>query len=138
MRNQVQSNQQAKDAPRTSGTILQFRPAGRRRDPEAARVLGLVADACGVPAVLLLHPSRCSAEVAEARQLAMYLMHVILQRTYLEIGTYFRRDRTTVSHACACIEEDRDRQDFDAFVAGLEARLEDVRAEGGEVRDAAR
>lgn len=137
MRNQVQSNRQAEGAPRTGGTILQFRPPGIR-DPQAARVLGLVADACGVPAVLLLHPSRCNAEVAEARQLAMYLMHVILQRSYLEIGAYFRRDRTTVSHACACIEEDRDRPDFDAFVAGIEASLQDARADDGEVRDGAR
>lgn len=137
MRNQVQSNRQAESAPRAGGTILPFRQRGSH-DPEAARVLGLVADACGVPAVLLLHPSRCSAEVAEARQLAMYLMHVILQRTYMDVGTYFRRDRTTVSHACACIEEDRDRPEFDAFVAGLEAVLKDDRADEGDMRDAAR
>lgn len=96
------------------------------RDPAAARLLGLVSRATGVPTALLLHKSRCTADVAQARQLAMYLMHVALQRTYEDIGRVFRRERTTVSHACAITEDRRDDPDdpaFEALVASLEAEL---------------
>ncbi len=110
-------------------------PAGRGRarviafdrlrggDRRAARVVELVAKARHVPVRMLLHRSRCAAEVASARQLAMYLMHVVLRHDYAAVGAYFDRDRTTVSHACATIEDRRDDPAFDAEVAGLEAAL---------------
>jgi hypothetical protein len=116
-----------------TGRVMAFaRP--RRRDPEAARVVDLVAAARQASALLLLHPSRCDAPVAEARQLAMYLMHVILARSYPEIGSYFRRDRTTVAHACALIEDRRDDPGFDAEVCGLEAALAGGRPEANRAR----
>ena len=94
-----------------------------RMDREGARLLALVAQAQRVPVLLLLHRSRCSAEVAQARQLAMYLMHVVLQRSYLEVGRFFRRDRTTVAHACAHIEDLREQRGFDELVERLELAL---------------
>lgn len=94
-----------------------------RRDATAAHVVALVAGATNVPAVLLLHRSRCTADVARARQLAMYLMHVVLQRTYEDVGRVFGRERTTIAHACAIIEDLRDEPGFDAIVAGLEASI---------------
>lgn len=106
------------------GQILAF-DRRRGRDPEAARLLALVAAGRDVPTLLLLHPSRCGASVAEARQLAMYLMHVALRRSYAEVGAFFGRDRTTVSHACAHIEDLRDAPDFEAEVVRLEAALAD-------------
>jgi hypothetical protein len=93
-------------------------------DADGLRLIDLVARVRGIPSLLLLHPSRCSAAVAEARQLAMYLMHVIQRRPYAEIAGLFGRDRTTVSHACALIEDCRDRPRFDAEVAALEAALD--------------
>jgi chromosomal replication initiation ATPase DnaA len=95
----------------------------RGRDRQAVRVIGLVAAERRVSARLLLHPTRCGAAVAEARQLAMYLVHVILSRTYAEVGALFGRDRTTVSHACAHIEDLREAPAFDAEVTRLEAAL---------------
>jgi chromosomal replication initiation ATPase DnaA len=83
----------------------------------------LVAEARGISPLLLLHPSRCDAPVAEARQLAMYLLHVILQRNYAAIGASFRRDRTTVAHACAHIEDLRDEPGFEREVTALEGQL---------------
>ena len=130
MRNAVQPNQPVQTSASAGARILEFTPLrGQGRDSEAARVLRLVAEARGVPAVLLLHPSRCSAEVAEARQIAMYLMHVVLRRSFADIGACFRRDRTTVSHACARIEDRRDVPDFDAFLTRLETRLTSTEGE---------
>jgi chromosomal replication initiation ATPase DnaA len=104
------------------------RPGQRGGDPEARVLVRLVARQRQVPVPLLLHRRRCGADVAEARQLAMYLMHVMLRRSYLEVGMFFRRDRTTVAHACALIEDLRDRTEFDAAVSGLEAALAAVAA----------
>ena len=77
-----------------------------------------------IPIRLMTHRSRCRVGTARARQLAMYLSHVILGRSLTEIGDAFGRDRTTVSHACAVIEDMRDDPEFDAEVCSLERRLE--------------
>lgn len=54
----------------------------------------------------------------------MYLSHVVLGRSLVEIGEIFGRDRTTVSYACALIEDMRDDPQFDDEVCGLERRIE--------------
>ena len=94
-----------------------------RPDPAAARVLALVSHQRQVSKLLLLHSSRCEASIAEARQVAMYLTHVVLRRTYAEVGGIFGRDRTTVSHACARIEDLRELPGFDAELARLETAI---------------
>lgn len=94
-------------------------------------VIALVARARNVPARLLTHKSRCRAQAARARQIAMYLSHVILGRSLTEIGDAFGRDRTTVSYACALIEDMRDDAMFDEEVQQLEQRLETLRDGGG-------
>lgn len=95
--------------------VLEFEP--RRRDLAGWCLLRFVAAARGVPTRQLLSPSRGEADVAQARQLAMYLMHVVLGRIYLDVGRFFGRDRTTVSYACALIEDLRDDPEFDAEVS---------------------
>lgn len=100
-------------------------------DPAGQALLGLVSEALGVPEAVLLHQQRCRRPIARARQLAMYLMHVILQRDYAEVGRFFQRDRTTVSYACALIEDLREDRDFDAEVCRLEAVLETLRTGDG-------
>lgn len=92
--------------------------------------IALVAREKNVPIRLLRHRSRCRADAARARQLAMYLSHVILGRSLTEIGDAFGRDRTTVSYACALIEDLRDDRAFDEEVLALEQRLETLR-DGG-------
>ena len=71
----------------------------------------------------MMGQDRGKADVALARQLAMYLMHTHYSRIYSEVGRFFGRDRTTVSHACALIEEMREEAAFDEHVARLEAIL---------------
>jgi hypothetical protein len=113
--------------------VFAARP-GAASDPAGQALLGLVATALGVPEAVLLHQQRCRRPIARARQLAMYLMHVILQRDYAEVGRFFQRDRTTVSYACALIEDLREDKRFDAEVCRLEAVLETLRTGDGVAR----
>jgi chromosomal replication initiation ATPase DnaA len=89
--------------------------------------IALIAREKNVPLHLLVHRSRCRRKTARARQLAMYLSHVVLGQTLGEIALAFGRDRTTVSHACAVIEDLRDDPAFDDEVSGYERRLEAAR-----------
>lgn len=124
MRGVAEEVRSAEPQRRERAVVLPFRKAGGPCRSEAGlHLVDLVARMRGVPPLLLLHPRRCRAAVAEARQLAMYLMHVIHGRSYADVGAFFGRDRTTVSHACARIEDCRDEPGFDAEVAALEAAL---------------
>jgi chromosomal replication initiation ATPase DnaA len=61
--------------------------------------------------------------VAFARQVAMYLAHVGGGLCLSEVGRLFARDRTTVAHACALVEDRRDDPDFDRCLSFLELAL---------------
>jgi len=74
---------------------------------------------------MLLNGSRCKLSAARARQLAMYLAHVVQGETLTAIGQAFQRDRTTVSYACALIEDLRDDPAFDADVSRLELLVQE-------------
>jgi len=65
--------------------------------------------------------TRGRARTAFARQIAMYLSHVVCGRTLTDVGRQFARDRTTVAHACAHIEDRRDDPRFDRTLDLLEA-----------------
>jgi len=120
-------------AKRNGGRVLRFEP--RRSDPRGWRLAELVASYRKVSIAELLGRDRGEAPIALARQIAMYLMHVSYGRHYAEVGQFFRRDRTTVSHACALVEELREDPDFDR---GLN-RLEDLLADDtGSEREMAR
>lgn len=95
-----------------------------RRQCACDAVMALVARQKNVPIRLLTHKSRSRLPVARARQLAMYLSHIVLGRSLLEIAEAFGRDRTTVSYACAVIEDMRDDPHFDEEVTALERQIE--------------
>ncbi|HEX5509081.1 MAG TPA: helix-turn-helix domain-containing protein, partial [Pseudolabrys sp.] len=57
---------------------------------------------------------------AFARQIAMYLTHIVLGQNYSDVGRLFGRDRTTAKHACYLIEERRDDPATDALLQSLE------------------
>ncbi len=61
--------------------------------------------------------------MASARQLAMYLAHVVGGLSLSEVGRLFGRDRTTVAHACQVVEDRRDDLTFDRAVSLLELAL---------------
>ncbi len=97
-------------------------PSGRRRrrrHRSALRVqliLAIVVKNFGIDKDALYGPSRGHAKVSLARQVAMYLAHVICSVDHTEIGRVFGRDRTTVRHACHSIEDRRDDPRFDHMI----------------------
>ena len=64
--------------------------------------------------------TRGSARVAFARQVAMYLAHVVCGLSLTEVGQLFARDRTTVAHACEVVEDRRDEPELDIRLEHLE------------------
>jgi chromosomal replication initiation ATPase DnaA len=67
---------------------------------------------------------RGRAAAAFARQTAMYLAHVHVGLTLSQVGRNFGRDRTTVAHACARVEDSRDDPHFEQVISCLEATLD--------------
>ncbi len=64
--------------------------------------------------------ARGRAQIALARQVAMYLMHCTFSVSLTDVGRLFARDRTTVGHACKLIEDRRDEPSFDVMLNNLE------------------
>lgn len=112
------------------------RPTGRRRPrgegaPAAAAALTAAARAFRVPLHELRAPTRRRTRVAEARQVAMYLTHVIFSVSLSEVGRLFGRDRTTAAYACRTVEDRRDEPAFDRLLDELAQMLDGA---GGEER----
>jgi chromosomal replication initiation ATPase DnaA len=82
-----------------------------------------VAASFGLPRAILKAPSRCPAQVAFARQIAMYTAHIWLGLNLTEVGRHFHRDRTTVAHACKVVEDRRDNPQVDRIVSAIEATV---------------
>ena len=76
--------------------------------------------------------SRSSAEIALARQTAMYLAHTKFGISYGEVGDFFHRDRSTVAHACRLVEDRRDNNEFDRSLSQME-NLVDIALQGSSV-----
>lgn len=71
----------------------------------------------------LMAKTRAKARIAFARQVAMYLAHVVFSMSYNDIAAIFGRERSTVSHACAVVEDARDDKALDDLLDKLEDRL---------------
>ncbi len=82
-----------------------------------------VAAVSHVSASKLRSPRRGRRPIAFARQTAMYLAHVVFGLTLTRVGICFGRDRTTVRHACALIEDRRDDPALEFGLSALEAGL---------------
>lgn len=77
-------------------------------DPEAYALVMRVAKSRHVGPRALVSGGRGSGDVVLARQLAMYLLHVLLRRPAPDIGRLLGRPRSTVQYACQAIEWLRD------------------------------
>ncbi|MBY6241676.1 helix-turn-helix domain-containing protein [Methylosinus sp. Sm6] len=81
------------------------------------------ASARGVDPGAVASARRGRAPVSATRQLAVYLHHVVFGASLSACARAFHRDRASVRHACATIEDRRDDPRFDRAVAALEAGL---------------
>jgi len=108
-----------------------------RRDAVAYALVERVVKLRRVPLGEVLQGTRGIGSAALTRQMAMYLVHVVLSRPQDVVGRLFDRERTTVSHACAAIETLReDDPVIDAELARIELEgWSDVTS--SEVRDVA-
>lgn len=97
------------------------------RDAERAAQVALtqetIAGAFKISLAEMRAPTRRTAPVAFARQIAMYLMHVSFGMSLSAVGHHFGRDRTTAAHACRQVEDRRDDAAFDAMMDRLEFAL---------------
>jgi chromosomal replication initiation ATPase DnaA len=89
------------------------------RKQVVAVALSVSAKACSITVGDLALGKR-KAPVAFARQLAMYLCHVVADMSLRDIAEAFERDRTTVSHACHAVEDRRECPIYDRQVEHLE------------------
>ena len=83
------------------------------------------AKAFGIRSCDLDSRTRKQADIAFARQIAMYIAHVRLGLNLGEVGRVFQRDRTTVGHACRLIEDRRDDEEVDFLINSLERAVEE-------------
>jgi hypothetical protein len=83
-------------------------------------VIDLVCAFFNVPTRELRRSGRSSLEIAQIRQIAMYVAHVVLRLTMKQVGVGFERDRTTVVHACHIVEDMRDDDEIDRIVSHVE------------------
>jgi chromosomal replication initiation ATPase DnaA len=92
-----------------------------RQERPAKRAIGpVVAAAFAIEIGELWAPTRRSPRVAFARQVAMYLAHVVCGLSLTRVGVMFARDRTTVAHACGVVEDRRDDPELDGWIEHLE------------------
>ena len=106
---------------RRSGTGLHDQLGGE----SACRFLeGIVAAALGIDLGEMRAAERGRASTAFARQIAMYLAHVHLGLSLSQVGRNFGRDRTTVAHACARVEDCRDNSQTERILGCLEMAID--------------
>jgi len=69
-----------------------------------------------------------SKNIAEPRQIAMYLCRNLTDTSLPKIGTFFGgRDHSTVIHACEKVEKLRkDENSFDAMIKRLEEKVQNL------------
>lgn len=84
-----------------------------------------VSSVFSVPVCELRAPTRRRAPVAFARQVAMYLAHVVYGLPLTRVGKLFARDRTTVAHGCGVVEDRRDEPVLDQALTILESVLKE-------------
>ena len=87
---------------------------------QANIVIAAVSLEFGLTELNLTSPRKQSTRIRFARQVAMYLVHVVYELNHTHIANLFHKDRSTVSHACKVIEDSRDDHVFDRKLIRLE------------------
>ena len=95
----------------------------RYRATAVAMSREMVALTFALPVEAMAGETRGCADVAFARQVAMYLAHTVFGVSQSQVAFRFRRDRSTVRHACALVEDARDDPELNGRLLRLEALL---------------
>jgi chromosomal replication initiation ATPase DnaA len=92
----------------------------------AGMVQIVVAQTYGVAIEDLRGSTRGIPQTALARQIAMYLTHVVFAISVRDIARSFRRDRSTCFYAIRRVEELREDPELNRTLGWLEQTLRDV------------
>ena len=84
----------------------------------------LVARTYRIPRSALYAGTRCRKSIAFARQVSMYLGHVVLSYPLKDIAQHYQRDRTTVAYACRVVEDRREEEETELLLSSLESALQ--------------
>jgi len=90
----------------------------------ARLVMAVVALEFCIPDMPLHYKKGGNSRLIFARQIAMYLTHTVYQINYARVARTYKRDPSTVGHACRVIEDCRDDPMLDAQISKLEALLD--------------
>lgn len=90
----------------------------------AQLVAAAVAIEFGVASPSLFSKTKGPSHLSFARQVSMYLVHVVYQINLSRVARAFNRDRSTVSYACNVIEDCREDPCFDEKLTRLESFLD--------------
>ncbi len=82
-----------------------------------------VAQVTGLEMKDICATTRSPPKVALARQVAMYLCHIVFNASLVDVAKAFGRDSSTVMYALSRIEELREEPEFDRTLDWLEAML---------------
>ena len=104
--------------------IEEFVTRQRRIGPGLAQAV--ISHIYEIPIDELRARTRGGARAAFARQVAMYLVHVVWGFSLTEVAEAFGRDRSTVSHACHLVEDLRDDPVFDRQMSQTELVLREA------------
>jgi chromosomal replication initiation ATPase DnaA len=86
----------------------------------------LVAHVYGVEAKDMRSAKRSNPRAALARQIAMYLSHIVLKLSFTQIGVAFGRNRSTACHALHHVENMREDPELDRTLLQLEVLLRET------------
>jgi chromosomal replication initiation ATPase DnaA len=98
-------------------------PSSRLAPERAGLAQAIVAHTYGVELYDMRAGTRGAPRAALARQIAMYLCHVVFRMTVQEIAQAFLRRKSTAHHALRRIEELRDDPELDRTLQFLETML---------------
>lgn len=119
-------------AARTFNALARAPPFGGVSERTA--IEAVVAQIFGLAPQVIASTTRGRAPAAFARQVAMYVTHVSCGMNLTDVGILFARDRTTVSHACAVIEDRRDDPIFDRVLELLEWIVRELLVRTGRIQ----
>jgi chromosomal replication initiation ATPase DnaA len=103
---------------------IEVRGSSRNNPPAVDLVEQLVMRAFEIVLPTLVAVRRGRAQVAFARQVAIYLTHVHLGLTLTASARFYCRDRTTASHACRRVEDRREDPEIDRRIEAVETALD--------------